>query len=32
MFGYVTASLSELTEEEKTRYNAVYCGDRKSVV
>ena len=26
MFGYVTASLSELTEEEKARYNAVYCG------
>lgn len=26
MFGYVTASLSELTEEEKKRYNAVYCG------
>ena len=26
MFGYVTASLSELTEAEKTRYNAVYCG------
>ncbi len=26
MFGYVTANLSELTEEEKTRYTAVYCG------
>ncbi len=26
MFGYVTASLKELTQEEKTRYNAVYCG------
>ena len=26
MFGYVTASLSELTEDQKKRYNAVYCG------
>lgn len=26
MFGYVCASLDELTEEEKTRYNAIYCG------
>lgn len=26
MFGFVTASVSELTEEEKTRYGAVYCG------
>ena len=26
MFGYVTASLKELSEEEKRRYNAVYCG------
>ena len=26
MFGYVTASLKELTPEQKTRYNAVYCG------
>ena len=26
MFGYVTASLKELTEEERKRYNAVYCG------
>ena len=26
MFGYVTASLKELAEEERKRYNAVYCG------
>ena len=26
MFGYVTASVKELTKEEKMRYNAVYCG------
>ena len=26
MFGYVTASVRELTPEEKARYNAVYCG------
>lgn len=26
MFGYVTASLSELTEAQKQRYNGVYCG------
>ena len=26
MFGYVTASLRELTKEEQARYNAVYCG------
>ena len=26
MFGYVTASLRELSPEENTRYNAVYCG------
>lgn len=26
MFGFVTANLSELTPEEKQRYNAVYCG------
>ena len=26
MFGYVTASFSELTKEQKERYNAVYCG------
>ena len=26
MFGYVTASLKELDEAQKKRYNAVYCG------
>ncbi len=26
MFGYVTASLSELSEEDRRRYGAVYCG------
>ncbi len=26
MFGFVTASLSELSEEQKKRYSAVYCG------
>ena len=26
MFGYVTASVKELTPEQKKRYNAVYCG------
>lgn len=26
MFGYITANLSELTPEEKTRYTEVYCG------
>lgn len=26
MFGFVAASLEELTLEEKERYNAVYCG------
>ena len=26
MFGYVNATLGELTEEQKTRCNAVYCG------
>ena len=26
MFGFVTASLGELTKEQRTRYNAVYCG------
>ena len=26
MFGFVTANLSELSPEEKKRYNAVYCG------
>lgn len=26
MFGYVNASLKELTEEQRLRYNSVYCG------
>lgn len=26
MFGLVTANLSELTKEEKSRYSSVYCG------
>ena len=26
MFGYVTANIKELTEQEKKRYNAIYCG------
>lgn len=26
MFGYVTANVGELTEGEKARYHAVYCG------
>ena len=26
MFGYVSVDVSELTEEEKLRYNSVYCG------
>jgi len=26
MFGYVTANVQELTKEQKTRYNAIYCG------
>ena len=26
MFGYVTASLRELTKEQQRRYSAVYCG------
>ena len=26
MFGYVTASVKELTQEQQKRYNAVYCG------
>lgn len=26
MFGFVTASVDELTKEEKARYGAVYCG------
>jgi hypothetical protein len=26
MFGFVSVSLEELTQEQKARYNAVYCG------
>ena len=26
MFGYITASVDKLTEDEKKRYGAVYCG------
>ena len=26
MFGFVTASVGELTKEQRKRYNAVYCG------
>lgn len=26
MFGYVTANLGELTEEQRIRYNGIYCG------
>jgi len=26
MFGFVTANLKELTSEQKSRYNSVYCG------
>ncbi len=26
MFGYVTANMKELTDGQKSRYNAVYCG------
>ena len=26
MFGYVMANVKELTEQEKKRYNAIYCG------
>jgi len=26
MFGFVTANMRELTTEQKSRYNAVYCG------
>ncbi len=31
MFGFVSTSLRELTEEEKNRYNAVYCGLCRSI-
>lgn len=26
MFGYIQANLPDLTQEEKERYRAVYCG------
>ena len=26
MFGYITANLGELTQEQKDRYGSVYCG------
>ena len=26
MFGYVSANYAELTEAQKNRYSAVYCG------
>lgn len=26
MFGYVTASFQELTKEQQSRYNSIYCG------
>ena len=31
MFGFVIASLSELREEQKNRYQAVYCGICRSI-
>ena len=31
MFGYVTASLKELSEAAKTRYQSVYCGLCRSI-
>lgn len=31
MFGYVSANYTELTEEQKTRYTAVYCGICRSI-
>ena len=31
MFGLVTASLEELSEEQKNRYRAVYCGICRSI-
>lgn len=31
MFGYVTASLKELTPEQRQRYGAVYCGICRSI-
>ena len=31
MFGLVIASLEELSEEQKNRYQAVYCGICRSI-
>ena len=31
MFGLVSANVAELTKEEKSRYNAVYCGICRSI-
>lgn len=31
MFGYVTASIKELTQEQRGRYGAVYCGICRSI-
>ena len=31
MFGFVTANMSELTQEQKNRYTAVYCGICRSI-
>lgn len=31
MFGFVTASLKELSKEQQKRYNAVYCGICRSI-
>lgn len=31
LFGFVSANITELTKEEKTRYNAVYCGICRSI-
>ena len=31
MFGFVSANITELSPEEKTRYNAVYCGICRSI-
>ena len=31
MFGFVVASLEELSEEQKNRYQSVYCGICRSI-
>ena len=31
MFGYVTASLGELTKDQRERYGGVYCGICRSI-